>query len=332
VTWLAGAGPVATPLEAVSALRPALGDLLGAFASGLWTHASVPPVLVELCRLRTAALLGVAAEARSRHAVARDAGLDETRIAALSRWATHPGFSPAERAALALTEQLLADPGGVTPAQRAAVAESLGDGGLVVLLQAITVHEGLARLAAVLALEPSGAEALVPPPAPLPPFDGTLPDGFRQSALARAPALLAAFLRLYGALWTGGIVEPPVLELVRIRNARVTGCGYCRNVRFAVARDAGLGEDLVAMVDDRWAASALPARAKAALVLADAFLHDPGGLDGPARAVLLEHFTPAELVELGVGLVCFLAFSKVAVALGQVPRDMPVAVVPAPSL
>jgi len=36
-----------------------------------------------------------------------------------------------------------------------------------------------------------------------------------------------------------GIVDHPTKEVVRLRNARLTGCGYCRNVRFAVARERG---------------------------------------------------------------------------------------------
>jgi hypothetical protein len=46
------------------------------------------------------------------------------------------------------------------------------------------------------------------------------------TALAHQPALLSAFGKLYGTLWTQGIVDQPLKELVRIRNARVTDCGY----------------------------------------------------------------------------------------------------------
>jgi hypothetical protein len=46
------------------------------------------------------------------------------------------------------------------------------------------------------------------------------------TALAHQPALLAGFGALYGTLWTKGIVDQPLKELVRLRNARVTDCGY----------------------------------------------------------------------------------------------------------
>ena len=51
------------------------------------------------------------------------------------------------------------------------------------------------------------------------------PPGF-GTALAHQPAVLAAFGKLYGTIWTQGIVDQPLKELVRIRNARVTDCGY----------------------------------------------------------------------------------------------------------
>jgi hypothetical protein len=39
------------------------------------------------------------------------------------------------------------------------------------------------------------------------------------------PELFAAFNRLYGTLWTGGVVDEPTKEVARIRNARLVDCG-----------------------------------------------------------------------------------------------------------
>ena len=44
--------------------------------------------------------------------------------------------------------------------------------------------------------------------------------------LAHAPAVLDAFLDLYGRLWRDGVVDHPTKEVVRLRNARITDCGY----------------------------------------------------------------------------------------------------------
>lgn len=44
--------------------------------------------------------------------------------------------------------------------------------------------------------------------------------------LAHAPDVLEAFLALYGGLWQEGAVDHGTKEVVRLRNARTTNCGY----------------------------------------------------------------------------------------------------------
>lgn len=46
-----------------------------------------------------------------------------------------------------------------------------------------------------------------------------------RSPLGHQPETLAAFERLYATLWSAGEVDPAVLELARLRNARSTDCG-----------------------------------------------------------------------------------------------------------
>lgn len=48
----------------------------------------------------------------------------------------------------------------------------------------------------------------------------------RYGLLAHAPSVTHAFLALYGRLWRDGIVDHPTKEVVRLRNARITDCGY----------------------------------------------------------------------------------------------------------
>ncbi len=50
------------------------------------------------------------------------------------------------------------------------------------------------------------------------------------------------------------------------------------------------------------------------------------------RARMLAHFTPAQIVELTLGIALFMGFSKIAVALGSAPSDMPTMVVPTPDV
>jgi len=161
-----------------------------------------------------------------------------------------------------------------------------------------------------------------------PPPDG--PDAATYGVLAHQPEMLRAFRRLYGTLWSHGVLDPPTKEVARIRNARTIDCCYCRNVRFAAARQQGLEEELVDLVNEGWEDSALRERHKLAIRWTDAFLGDPHGVDAGFRARMLGEFTPAELVELTAGLALFHGFAKIAVALGQQPEAMPVTVLATP--
>lgn len=155
-------------------------------------------------------------------------------------------------------------------------------------------------------------------------------DPVASSVLAHQPALLEAFTRLYGTLWSHGVVEQPLKEMARLRNARVTDCSFCRSVRFAGPREQGLTEDLVDRIADGHADGDLDARQKAVLALTDAMLQDAREPDAALREALLAHFSAEEIVELTAGIALFLGFSKIAVSLGPLPKDLPLMVMPTP--
>jgi alkylhydroperoxidase family enzyme len=137
-----------------------------------------------------------------------------------------------------------------------------------------------------------------------------------------------AFNRYYGALWNG-VVDDPTKEVGRLRNARITGCGICKNLRFATAREQGLDEDAIDQINDGYAATDLPERWKLAIRLADALIAD-ARVDRELRAALLAEFTDAQIVELTATIATAIALSKASVAFGA-PQEMPLVVVPTPS-
>jgi alkylhydroperoxidase family enzyme len=160
----------------------------------------------------------------------------------------------------------------------------------------------------------------------------TSSDPIHASPLALQPELLHAFLRLYGTLWSHGEVDQATKELARVRNARLVDCPICKAIRFAGARQEGLGEDTLDLVRDGWRNGPLGAREKAVLVLVDAIVGDSGALDAAGRDALLAHFTPAQVVELAAGIALFMGFSKIAVALGGLPDEIPVHEQPTPAV
>jgi alkylhydroperoxidase family enzyme len=97
-----------------------------------------------------------------------------------------------------------------------------------------------------------------------------------------------------------------------------------------VAKQAGLGEEMVALVADGYETSGLSARHKAVLRFVDVFLADPTALRDDDRRAMLAALTPPEIVELTAGLALFMGFSKIAVVLDTAPASMPLTVVPTP--
>ena len=152
------------------------------------------------------------------------------------------------------------------------------------------------------------------------------------SALAHRPELAKAFHRLYGTLWSEGVVSQAIKETARMRNARVTDCGFCKNVRFDGARDAGLSEDQIALIRDGYEQSVLSDEQKLVLRYTDAFLVDPGHLDPAVAREMSAQFSPAEIVELTLALAMFLGMAKVLISLGTEPEEMDTTVLPTPAL
>ena len=63
------------------------------------------------------------------------------------------------------------------------------------------------------------------PGARIPPPAGAGDDPIRGSMLGHQPEALMAFMKLYGTLWSHGVLDHSTKEMARIRNARTTDCG-----------------------------------------------------------------------------------------------------------
>src|SRR5512143_2349414 len=103
MSWLLCAPDAPTPFEGVLQLRPELLHLHRALYGTLWERNLVPANLLELCRLRIAAVHTCEAEHVIRHA---SAGVTDEQVAALDNWRTAASFSPCERAVLAFAEKV----------------------------------------------------------------------------------------------------------------------------------------------------------------------------------------------------------------------------------
>jgi alkylhydroperoxidase family enzyme len=152
------------------------------------------------------------------------------------------------------------------------------------------------------------------------------------SVLAHHPALADRFAELYGTFWDSDVLSARLKEVARMRNARVTECGFCRNVRFDKAVAQGLGEEVMDDITDGYDVSAKLSEAeKAVLKFTDALIYDPALMTGDARANLQKHLSPAQIAELGIGITLFLALAKALITMGLEPEQMGRTVLPTPA-
>jgi alkylhydroperoxidase family enzyme len=337
-SWIPEAAEGPTEFARLFGLRANLFAAYGDFYARLWDPVVMDPVILELCRLRVAHLVGCDGEESVRMRPAVENGLSEEVVAQLASWPTSPLFDDTTRACLGFAEQFVIDPSGIDKAGRAQVRTAVGLPRLVGLAQAVAVFDGFSRFRTVLGIGPDATGTVTvdvgrPDPS-IPKIEESGPDDHDNRARGFSdaqPDLFASFERLYAVLWSGGVVDHPSKEVARLRNARLTGCKFCRNVRFARARQDGLTEDLVDLVSDGYRTSALSDAHKAVIGLTDAFLGDPRrGPDDDTRRALLDHYAAAGTVELTAGLALFMGFSKIAVALGAFPDDFPTMVIPTP--
>ena len=235
MSWLPERAEGASEFERVFGLRENLFAAWREFASLLWEKRLAPPVILQLAQLRVRQLHGLALGAH-RMSEAVEAGWDESRVAELASWWQSARFTPDERACLALAEQFVLDAKGITGGEVAPARAALGDAGVVALALALALFDGFTRFQKMLGI----AEAHAPSPpskrrdlrvVAKPGMRIALPkplgaDPIQASALAHQPEALAAFMQLYGTLWSRGLLDHSTKEMARIRSARTVDCGF----------------------------------------------------------------------------------------------------------
>ena len=126
------------------------------------------------------------------------------------------------------------------------------------------------------------------------------PDGGSLRDLQ--PRLTSAIDRFYESTTRLCQLDPIVTELVRLRCARHHDCRICKAVRLRDARDSGVDEAMTVKVDS-FEESDLDERLKVALRYTDAFINGPAEVEAQLAAQLVEHFSPAQIVELSLDIV-----------------------------
>jgi alkylhydroperoxidase family enzyme len=164
--------------------------------------------------------------------------------------------------------------------------------------------------------------SLAPGASPDPAVNGILDfsqQGFGDTQMfgliARRPELLkrVASMFAYFLGGEGGLIEPALLELMRLRGANLNACTYCATVRLQPVasqvkpKEAALGlvdisgmtkAQAVATLKDKVDTQALTPREVAAIHLVDRIVIDPHSVDDTVYAELRRHFSEDEIIEL----------------------------------
>ena len=114
--------------ERIISQRPRYAAALADIEAALWQQETIGPLLLELCRLRIAQLLGCEAALVHRTPEAVAAGLDENLVSSLSQWPTDARFSDQARTCLGYAEQLLIDAQGVSDEDATRIMDAVGQG------------------------------------------------------------------------------------------------------------------------------------------------------------------------------------------------------------
>jgi alkylhydroperoxidase family enzyme len=151
MTWVGAPSP---DLDGVLSLRADLHGLWRDLEAELYAAPGLDPVVLELCRIRVAQLVGAPGQLAHRREVAVAAGLDEELVAALPDWPRDARFDVLARAAIAVAETFVIDPHRLEDADTEAVRDLAGDRGLATLMTGLAVWEGICRFEKVMGVRP----------------------------------------------------------------------------------------------------------------------------------------------------------------------------------
>ena len=263
----------------LAAQQPEAAHLLDVTNRHAWS--AVDPHLLELMRLRIAALIGNPAGLQRRSDAARAVGLTEAKIAQLSHYPSSPAFSDVEKLCLSFTEQFVIDVSSLTPDHRAQLQTHFSAEQLSEFVMALYVTECTQRL------EVAAPMLLVASPAPsASPVNETPSAGLAQAM----DGYQAAVVR-------GTALDPKTTEIVRLRCARTHNCRFCKTLRLENAIAAGVDDAMTAKIDF-YDSSDLDERSKIALRVTDAFITRPDALTETVIHQARAAFTPSQLAEL----------------------------------
>jgi AhpD family alkylhydroperoxidase len=141
-------------------------------------------------------------------------------------------------------------------------------------------------------------------------------DPALNGVMAHHPKFFEDYFSFYYPNHEQGLVDSRVKELARLKIARLNGCQTCGMARYASATREGLDEVCIAQLDLPEEEQSFSDRERLAVEFAERMATDHFSIDDAFIKDLQEHFSPAEILELGFMIGQYLGFGRLLVALG----------------
>jgi len=129
---------------------------------------------------------------------------------------------------------------------------------------------------------------------------------------AHCPEQALGLMGFGGALKRNRTLPERLVELVRLRVAFFNQCRSCMAIRYSDAVADGVTEGLVCSLERPQEAENLSAAEKAAIRYGELMATDHLAIDDAVYADLRQHFTEAQIVELGMTVAFFVGFGRLA--------------------
>ena len=140
--------------------------------------------------------------------------------------------------------------------------------------------------------------------------------------MAHAPELYDWYGEFYAKLFNGGRVERVIKELARLRLSTTHGCRFCNQGNRPDALAAGVKQEQIDRLDE-YESGPFSERERAALALADQMVltNPSGSLDEALHERLKRHFSPAEIMELGMVMAVLTGMAKMLFTFDLVEKE-----------
>ena len=129
---------------------------------------------------------------------------------------------------------------------------------------------------------------------------------------AHCPDMMVGMMGFAGAMKTKRTLPEKLMELVRLRIAFFNQCRSCMAIRYTDALNDGVTEDLVCSLEKPAEAENLSPAEKAAIKYGELMATDHLSIDDAVYEELREHFSEAQIVELGMWAAFCVGFGRLA--------------------